>query len=288
MRAKFFTRPTAWPWNTTAPYWRVDAGWSSAVCLKDGCQGQRSELLLRSASSPDWCSSPQLSYLRGLGRTHHAPQCVVQLSGFCQFSVSTNGRVDAAEVRQSGSKGETVQHLQAQTEGSNEVPVTRSKHWCSAAGEGIFGEADLPTWDTPALAWWAFFTSPQFPVAREYFRPSEMVLVLMASSRLKSFPPSMYFWVQIRISFSRFLNMLNSEEKSGQKTDSFINVSSRKLKARQRPATEDVHRITLETHKQAQLQFPNPESKIYQVWNSGLNFCLVQADFDKHWRYFWG
>ena len=32
------------------------------------------------------------------------------------------------------------------------------------------------TWETPALAWWAFFWSPQLPVAREYFRPSEMIL----------------------------------------------------------------------------------------------------------------
>lgn len=55
-------------------------------------------------------------------------------------------------------------------------------------------EAAVLTCDTPARAWWAFFTSPQFPVASEYFRPSEMILVLMASSRLKSFPLSMNFW----------------------------------------------------------------------------------------------
>lgn len=44
----------------------------------------------------------------------------------------------------------------------------------------------LSTWETPALVWWAFRWSPQFPVAREYFSPSVMVFVLMASSRLKS------------------------------------------------------------------------------------------------------
>ena len=45
----------------------------------------------------------------------------------------------------------------------------------------------LSTWETPALVWWALRWSPQFPVAREYLRPSVMVLVLMASSRLKSY-----------------------------------------------------------------------------------------------------
>ena len=44
----------------------------------------------------------------------------------------------------------------------------------------------LSTWETPALVWWAFRWSPQFPVAREYFSPSVMVFVLIASSRLKS------------------------------------------------------------------------------------------------------
>ena len=44
----------------------------------------------------------------------------------------------------------------------------------------------LSTWETPARVWWAFLWSPQFPVAREYFRPSVMVRVLMANSRLKS------------------------------------------------------------------------------------------------------
>ncbi len=47
-------------------------------------------------------------YLRRLGRTHHPPQRVVQLSGFCQFAVSADWRVDSAEVRQSGCKGQTV------------------------------------------------------------------------------------------------------------------------------------------------------------------------------------
>lgn len=42
------------------------------------------------------------------------------------------------------------------------------------------------TWDTPALAWWAFFWSPQFPVANEYRSPSVMIFVLMANSILKS------------------------------------------------------------------------------------------------------
>lgn len=53
-------------------------------------------------------------YLGCFGRTHHPPQCVVQLSGFCQFAVSANRRVDATEVGQSGSEGQTVQHLQAE------------------------------------------------------------------------------------------------------------------------------------------------------------------------------
>lgn len=44
----------------------------------------------------------------------------------------------------------------------------------------------LSTWETPALVWWAFRWSPQFPVAKEYLSPSVMVFVLMASSKLKS------------------------------------------------------------------------------------------------------
>jgi len=32
------------------------------------------------------------------------------------------------------------------------------------------------TWDTPARAWWAFFWSPQLPVANEYFNPSVIIL----------------------------------------------------------------------------------------------------------------
>ena len=49
------------------------------------------------------------------------------------------------------------------------------------------------TCDTPALVWLGFFWSPQLPVAREYLRPSVMMRVLMASSRLKSLPRSMNF-----------------------------------------------------------------------------------------------
>lgn len=44
----------------------------------------------------------------------------------------------------------------------------------------------LSTWDTPARDWWAFFWSPQFPVAREYLRPSVITLGFRASSMLKS------------------------------------------------------------------------------------------------------
>lgn len=64
------------------------------------------------------------------------------------------------------------------------------------------------TWETPALAWWAFFWSPQFPVASEYFKPSEIILVLIASSKLKSFPLSINFCAYILTSFSKFLNIL--------------------------------------------------------------------------------
>lgn len=100
MRAKFFTRPTAWPWNTTAVYDRAHGEWSSTEWVQ--------------SSVVNGYSSPQLWYLRGFSRAHHSPQRVVQLSGFCQFSVSTNRRVDTTEVRKGGSKGKTVQHLQAQ------------------------------------------------------------------------------------------------------------------------------------------------------------------------------
>ena len=65
------------------------------------------------------------------------------------------------------------------------------------------------TWDTPALAWWAFFWSPQFPVANEYLNPSVIVFVLIAKSILKSFPLSINFWAYNRTSFIRFLNNLN-------------------------------------------------------------------------------
>lgn len=56
------------------------------------------------------------------------------------------------------------------------------------------------TWDTPALAWWAFFWSPQLPVAREYFSPSVIILVFIESSRLKSLPLSINFWAYSRTS----------------------------------------------------------------------------------------
>ena len=65
------------------------------------------------------------------------------------------------------------------------------------------------TCDTPALAWWAFFWSPQLPVAREYLSPSVMMRVLMASSMLKSLPRSMNFWAYIRTSFIRLRNSLS-------------------------------------------------------------------------------
>ncbi len=52
----------------------------------------------------------------------------------------------------------------------------------------------LRTWETPALVWWALRWSPQLPVAKEYFKPSVIVLVLIASSRLKS-----YSWCDIHI-----------------------------------------------------------------------------------------
>lgn len=66
------------------------------------------------------------------------------------------------------------------------------------------------TCDTPARAWWAFFWSPQLPVAREYLSPSVMILVLMASSRLKSFPRSMNFWAYSLTSFIKLRNNLGT------------------------------------------------------------------------------
>ena len=60
------------------------------------------------------------------------------------------------------------------------------------------------TCDTPGRACEAFFWSPQFPVAREYFRPSVIIFVLMANSRLKSLPLSMNFCAYIRTSLVRF------------------------------------------------------------------------------------
>ena len=66
----------------------------------------------------------------------------------------------------------------------------------------------LSTWDTPALAWWAFFWSPQLPVAKEYFNPSVMIRVLIANSKLKSLPRSMNFCEYIRTSLFKFLNNL--------------------------------------------------------------------------------
>jgi len=68
------------------------------------------------------------------------------------------------------------------------------------------------TWETPARAWWAFFWSPQLPVANEYLRPSVMIRVLIASSRLKSFPRSINFWAYRRISFVRFRNSLKYQQ----------------------------------------------------------------------------
>jgi len=59
-------------------------------------------------------------YLRRLSRTHHPPQCVVQLSRFGQLSVSADGRVESAEVRQCGGKGQAVQHLREEEEGKGE------------------------------------------------------------------------------------------------------------------------------------------------------------------------
>ena len=44
----------------------------------------------------------------------------------------------------------------------------------------------LRTCDTPARLWWAFFWSPQFPVAKEYLSPSVITFGLRASSMLKS------------------------------------------------------------------------------------------------------
>ena len=67
------------------------------------------------------------------------------------------------------------------------------------------------TCDTPARAWWAFFWSPQLPVASEYLRPSVMIRVLMANSRLKSFPRSMNFWAYMRTSLFKLRNRLQSE-----------------------------------------------------------------------------
>lgn len=67
-----------------------------------------------------------------------------------------------------------------------------------------------PTCDTPARAWWAFFWSPQLPVAREYLSPSVMILVLIASSRLKSFPRSMNFWAYSLTSFIKLRNNLGT------------------------------------------------------------------------------
>ena len=58
------------------------------------------------------------------------------------------------------------------------------------------------TCETPALAWWAFFWSPQLPVAREYLRPSVIILVLMDNSRLKSLPLSMNFCAYNRTSYN--------------------------------------------------------------------------------------
>jgi len=60
---------------------------------------------------------------------------------------------------------------------------------------------------TLLLTWWAFFWSPQFPVAREYRRPSEIVFGLIASSRLKSFPLSINFCAYILISW-RYNNLV--------------------------------------------------------------------------------
>jgi hypothetical protein len=51
-------------------------------------------------------------YLGRLGRADHAPQRVVELARAGQFTVSTNGRVETSQVRQSGCKGQPVQHLQ--------------------------------------------------------------------------------------------------------------------------------------------------------------------------------
>ena len=82
------------------------------------------------------------------------------------------------------------------------------------------------TWETPARAWWAFFWSPQLPVANEYLRPSVMIRVLIASSRLKSFPRSINFWAYRRISFVRFRNSLKHKHKTVHRNVQIKSVSS--------------------------------------------------------------
>lgn len=62
---------------------------------------------------PQETPSEEDVHLWRLSWTHHPPQGVVQLPGLGQLPVSSDGRVDSAEVGQRGSEGEAVQHLQA-------------------------------------------------------------------------------------------------------------------------------------------------------------------------------
>lgn len=59
----------------------------------------------------------------------------------------------------------------------------------------------LSTCDTPARLWWAFFWSPQFPVAKEYLRPSVITFGLSASSMLKSYRMSGIFYSGMSLSY---------------------------------------------------------------------------------------
>lgn len=66
----------------------------------------------------------------------------------------------------------------------------------------------MQTCETPARAWWAFFWSPQLPVANEYFNPFVIISCLIDASRLKSLPLSIARCAYRRISFVRLRKSL--------------------------------------------------------------------------------
>ncbi len=128
---------------------------------------------------------------RRLSRTDHAPEGVVQLTRFRQLSVATDRRVDATKMRESGRVGQSVQHLGDSSSSLVSFllisPVASSQRVPQAVRNDPARTQDL-TYEQSVL---------------QNYRP---YLVLMANSRLKSFPLSMNFCAYILISFMRFLN----------------------------------------------------------------------------------